>query len=285
MANTEAFCFGCPATKLAQLLLLGLLLAGLPHITAAQNAQPTQGQGRKANGVDKQSISEVIEKASQDNPESIYFVEQIGHAGAVQAIPMLEQKFLRTEDPTDKGKIAQVLVKLGDKRDIYWNYLVDLATPAIESNAPDFMSYDSQGKTQPGPSPAFIAWAQAHNLAPNGTAAEDSVYRLPGRVGLLGLTGDPRAIPLLRQALSSPNHMIEVMAAEGLAELQDKGSIPLIIGACESAPAEAAGAIAQALVYFDDPEAQKTVDQYVPKEAAKALRDAKARGKKTPLAY
>jgi HEAT repeats len=228
-------------------------------------------------------------------------VDMIGRGGAVEAIPLLEQHFHRIlvapgrpknpEDLSkllDKAKIAQVLVKLGDRDDTYWDFLVKLATPAIESDAPDFMNSAADEKSSPGPSPAFIAWANARHVPPNGpdgTAAEDSVYIFPGEVMLLGGTGDPRAIPLLRRALSSPNHMIEIAAANGLAELQDKSSIPLIIEACQRAPAQAASVIAEPLVYFDDSDAQRAVDQYVPKEKAKLVRDAKAHGQKTPWAY
>jgi hypothetical protein len=265
------------------LLVMGGLLAGFAKGDAVQSQPNTT-----VTSADKNNISDAIEKARQDNPESIYYVEQIAHARAVQAVPMLEEKFVRTKDPLDKAKVAQVLIKLGDKNDIYWNFLVELATPALESDAPDFMSFDAQGKSSPGPSPAFIAWAKAHNVPPNGpegTAAEDAMYWLPGRVALLGSTGDPRAVPLLRRALLSPNHMIEVVAAEGLAELQDRESIPLIIGACQRAPAEMASVIAESLVYFDSPEAQRAVDTYVPKETAMALRQSTAQGKKTPWSY
>jgi PBS lyase HEAT-like repeat len=132
-----------------------------------------------------------------------------------------------------------------------------------------------------GPSPAFVEWAKAHGQSPQ-SAGRDAMYLLPGRLTLLASTGDQRAIPLLRRGLSSPNHMIEIAAANGLAELQDKESIPLIIEACKRAP-EAAGVIAQSLVYFDDAEAQAAVDTYVPKDTAKGLREGKAQGKKTPL--
>ena len=87
---------------------------------------------------------------------------------------------------------------------------------------------------------------------------------------LLGSTSDPGAIRLLRQAMSSPNHMIENAAAKGLAELQDKESIPLTIEACKRAPAETASAMAQSLAYFDDPEAQSVVGHYVPTDIARA---------------
>ena len=212
-------------------------------------------------------------------------VDFIAKAGAVEAIPDLKEQFLRKQDAIDKAKIAQVLVKLGDRDESYWNFLVDLATPALESDAPDFMSYDSQGKSQPGPSPEFAAWATAHNLSPNGSTAEDSVYIFPGKVALLGLTGDPRAIPLLRRGLQSRNHMIVNAAAQGLAELQDKDSVPLIVEACQKAPKEVAASIASSLVYFDGPEAQAAVNAYVPKSQANVLRDARAQGKKTPFSY
>jgi HEAT repeat protein len=77
--------------------------------------------------------------------------------------------------------------------------------------------------------------------------------------------------------------MIEIAAAMGLAEIQDKDSIPLIIEACDRAPAEAASSIAEALVYFDDPEAQGAVGRYIRKDVAKALREERAQGKKKPF--
>jgi len=55
---------------------------------------------------------------------------------------------------------------------------------------------------------------------------------------------------VLRRGLLSPNYQIEIIAALGLADFGDKGSIPLIIEACSKAPAEAAAVIAEALVYF-----------------------------------
>ena len=88
--------------------------------------------------------------------------------------------------------------RLGDKDDTYW-ISVKLVTPAAESDAPDFMTVDPQGKFSPEPSPQFVAWAKAHTLSPD-SAAADSLYVLPGRVMLLGSTGDTRAIPLIIEA-------------------------------------------------------------------------------------
>lgn len=99
----------------------------------------------------------------------------------------------------------------------------------------------------------------------------------------LAMTRDWRAVPLLRQALSARDYMIQSAAAEGLAAIQDKESIPLIVDAVKKAPAEAGAVIARSLVYFDDREAQAAVDKYVPKDSAKVLReDRAARRTKTP---
>jgi hypothetical protein len=192
---------------------------------------------------------------------------------------MLENKFLHTQDPLDKAHIASALVRLGDKSNTYWDYLVKQATPVVESDEPDFMGFDSRGKSVPGPSPEFIAWAKAHNISPEG-AGEDAVYLAPGKVGLLAMTGDPRGVPILRRALLSPNHMIETIAANGLAEIQDKDSIPLIIEACQKAPAESAAVIAKSLVYFDDPQAQSAADTYISKDLAKLYRAGRAEGER-----
>jgi hypothetical protein len=258
--------------KSLHLLVAGVLLAGFAM------GQEEANRTAKAGGtVDKNTVSDAIDKARPDTHESIYYVERIAQARAVQAVPMLEEKFLRTKDPLDKAHVASALVRLRDKNDVYLDYLVKLATSVID--APDFWSYDSQGKLVPGPTPEFIAWAKAHKLAP-AEMGEWPQYWIPGPVGLLGLTGDQRAVPLLRQALTSPNHMIEHVAAMGLAEIGDKGSVPFIIEACNRAPAEAASAIARSLVYFDDPEAQKAVDKYIPRDIAKAFREQRAQGMK-----
>jgi HEAT repeat protein len=250
-------------------------LAGGAHGQVKQIQPDTQ-----VYGPDKAKVPEAIAKVKSGD-FTLGHVELIAEANAVEAIPDLEKQFVRSQDQLDKAKIAQALVKLGDKNDTYWDFLVQAATPAVESDAPDFINRDSQGKELPGPSPEFVAWVKAHNLAPP-TAAADAEYIYPGKVMLLGATGDRRAIPLLRQALLSHNYLIEAAAARGLAEIQDKDSIILIVDVCKKAPTQVAGLIAEPLLYFDDPQAQDAVDKYVPKAIAKDLREARAKGK-TPF--
>ena len=77
-----------------------------------------------------------------------------------------------------------------------------------------------------------------------------------------------RGIPLLRRALQSHNYLIVAWAAKGLAQIQDKQSIPLIVAAVQRAPTEYNSLIAESLVYFDDAQAQSAVDTYMPKDKA-----------------
>jgi HEAT repeat protein len=256
------------------LLVLSALLTAVAY---GQQNQPRS----LAYAADKSNVPDAIAKLKSGNFLLVH-IDMIARAGAVEAVPALKEQFTRNPDPLVKAKIASALVRLGDRDDLYWDFLVKQTTPALESDAPDFLNFAPQAKTGSGPSPEFVAWANAHGQDPQ-SAGRDAMYGMPGRLTLLASAGDQRAIPLLRRALSSPNHMIEMTAAEGLAELQDKESIPLIIEACKRAPAGAAQTIAESLVYFDDSEAQSTVDKYVPEERAKILRDAKAQGKKTPL--
>lgn len=254
----------------------------LALLTTIANGQTPQGQPEKlAPGVDRASVPHAISKVKSGEFAAID-VDLIARANAVEAIPILKEQFDRVDDQVIKGKIAAALVRLEDKDNTYWDFLVKLATPALESDAPDYNGYDQQGKAIPGPSSQFQAWAKAHNL-PLQSEPDDSARVSSSGVIFLGWSRDPRAVPLLRKALLSPDHMIEIFAALGLAEIGDRDSIPFIIKACRKAPAEPAAAIARALVYFDDNSAQSAVDEFVPKDLAKVERDAKARGNTRPF--
>jgi len=248
-------------------------------LTGAAYGQAQQAQPEKlAYGVDRANVPDALAKVKSGEFGAIH-VDLIVRAGVPEAIPVLEEQFTQVQDPLLKAKIAAGLVRLGDKDDTYWNFLLGYAKPAVESDFPDFANNGSQGKAPAEPSPEFEAWVKAHNLTPKEVG---EIVQLPVRLALLGWSEDPRALPFLRQALSSPNSMIQIMAATGLAEIGDKSSIPWIIDACRKSPANAE-AIAQALVYFDDSEAQRAVDEFIPKERAKLYRDAKANGNVKPL--
>jgi HEAT repeats len=276
MSTTHKSRSRAASVQVSRVSICCALLCGFAFAQAPQSQPETPPYA-----VNKASVPDAIAKVKSGDFGAIH-VDLITRAGAAEAIPALKEQFLRIEGPILKAKIAAGLIRLGDKDDTYWNFLVKDVTPVLESDAPDFMNFDPPGKSLPGPSPEFIAWAKAHNVSPDSVGA-DSVYVLPGKVAILGWSRDPRAIPLLRQALLSPNHMVETAASMGLAEIGDKDSIPLIIDACRKAPADSAAVIAAFLVYFDDNTAQTAVDQYIPKDRARLYRDATAYGKTTPF--
>lgn len=217
-----------------------------------------------------ETLANAIDEVNRGN---YAYVQQITKlAGNEKAIPILEDLFAHGTDANTKPWIASELVKLGDKDNIYWDLLVKQARETVESDAPDFMNFDAQGKSSVGPSPEFVAWAKSHNVTLESVAFE-AVF--PIKLGLLAKTGDPRAIPLLRRGLLAPNHMVEAASAMGLAILKDNDSIPLIVEACKRAPSEAAGAIAMSLLQFHDPEAQSAAEPYLSKDLVNALHEGK----------
>jgi hypothetical protein len=251
-------------------------------LTSTAYGQAEQNQPEKlAYGADLANVPDAIAKVKSGEFGAVH-VDLIARANAVDAIPVLKEQFNRVDDQLIKAKIAAALLRMGDKDNTYWNFLLEFANPALQNDAPDYIGYDQQGKAVPGPSPEFQAWAKAHNVSVE-SELDDSVRMASTGVIFLGWSRDLRAIPLLRKALLSPNHMIEIFAAMGLAEIGDKESIPLIIEACKRAPAEPAAAIAESLVYFDDITAQSAVDLFVPKDRAKLVREAKANTKRSPL--
>lgn len=189
-------------------------------------------------------------------------VELIAKAKGVRAIPDLKTQFKLTQDTVLKGSVASALVRLGDKDPEPWDYLVEGATDAITSDAPDPQRFDSKGNAIRGLSPEIRAWAKSHNLSDSDL--DNKMFEFSAKVAFLAKARDRRAIPLLRQALLSSNRLIEALAADGLAQLQDKASIPLIIQACQLAPAGAAIAIARPLLDFDDPQAQSAAKEFRP---------------------
>jgi hypothetical protein len=256
------------------------LLAVFTVVCAAYGQQTTQSEKPKL-VTDPGSLPTAISRVERGDFD-LFDVEIIARWHGVQAIPALEAQFERSTDANTKAKIANGLERLGDKKDLYWDFLADRARQVLQDEPPTPVDYDAEGAAiVDQPSERLIEWAKKHNLTIR-DAAHKAMFEAPGPITDLGTSDDVRAIPILREALASENQFVGFQAALGLAELHDTNSVPLIIKACENAPKEAAGSIAQSLVYFDDPAAQHAVDLYVPKDTAQELRAARAQGK-TPF--
>jgi hypothetical protein len=200
----------------------------------------------------------------------------------VQAVPALETQFQQNKDPYLKSRIADALVWLGDNPQVYWSFMLDNAREVLLDVPPTSFEYDTAGAVLPGrTSKKLDVWATKHNMSAQ-DAYMVSTLQVPSTILALARHHDVSAIPVLEEALRSQNDLVKAAAAKGLAELHDTKIIPQIITACQNSPREAASVIAESLVYFDDPEAQRAVDLYVPKAMAKALRDARANEKASP---
>jgi hypothetical protein len=145
--------------------------------------------------------------------------EQIAEAQAGQLVPILEARFVTSEDAEVKARVARALVDLDDKGNAYWDFLVQEAKLAIESDAPSPQCQSSANCISGHPA-EYVAWARVHNIS-EGSQAETASYGREGKVYLV--FGDGRGIPLLREALKSPNREVVWAGARGLARANDKG--------------------------------------------------------------
>lgn len=266
--------------------LVVLLVACLTlsrRVASCQVAPPSgaaaQNQGQQlAYAADPANLPDAIGKVKSGDFAPVH-LEMIATFHAVEAVPALKKQFNRAQDNLDRAQIASVLVRLGEKDGVYWDFLVGYATKALDANPPGPTDLGPEASAQADPPPEVVQWAKDNNV-PIKDVGEELVFKMPSAVMMLALTGDERGIPVLRRALSSRDAMIQDTAAEGLALANDKDSVPLIIEACEKAPRGTAASIARALVYFDDPDAQKAVDKFMPENAARVYRESRAKGKR-----
>ncbi len=237
--------------------LLPLIALALPTYICGQDSASQRPASELADAIDRVQRNDL----GTGPVDALSFVGVIADARAVQALPVLEQYYARTSDREIKPGVASALVRMGDKKDEYWVYLVTLARPAVESDAPD--AFGMLIGESSDISPQFKAWAGAHSLSVE-AAFKLVMQDLPARLAPLAKTGDPRGVPLLRKGLSSPNIMIATLAADGLAQAHDNDSIPRIIDACKRAPANTAHFFAESLLFFDDRRAENTFALYFP---------------------
>lgn len=233
-------------------------------------------------------------------------LERIADAHETQAIPFLEQIFTKLRTQTigidailsripppsyqnDGGyeaselnlqnelHVANVLIRLGVHDDTYWHYLASQAKASLQINMPFNVAADALGDHNPPPNPEFLAWVKSHNMDKS-VAAMYQLFVQPSPVAFLAMTRDPRGIPLLRQALTSTNPMIQAWASKGLAAQHDNASVPLIITACKKLPSSGRTALAESLLYFNDPQAQQYALLNLPKDIYLSVRQQIAQG-------
>ena len=196
-------------------------------------------------------------------------LNQMVNRGDRRAIPALEKAFQKATDRIDKEGIAGSLVRLGDKNEIYWNFLAQYARAAVENDMPFPYDFDADGEIIGNPkdvpekyAPEFLAWCKKRGEQ-TGSAAQQALYGLPGDLLALAATGDSRGSEILFRGLESRNYYVVSVSAKGLARLQDRRAIKPIIQACERAPAGMGEVVAESLAFFDDSEAQSAAVRFI----------------------
>lgn len=158
-------------------------------------------------------------------------------------------------------------------------FLLDSAQVVLELRMPFPFGLDAEGNmlTEPDRELAdvvtedFRAWASSARMDID-EAVGRALYLQPMALASLGhMDDDPRALAILREALSLDNHVAAGTAALLLAEIDDAESVETIIARTRSAPPEIAETFAMALAGFSDSEARAVAQEVLGAETFAAL--------------
>jgi HEAT repeat protein len=181
-----------------------------------------------------------------------------------RTMPALKVAFDQNKTAEEKQWIAATLIRLGDRSEVYFGYLADLAKDAIEDRTPFFFKYDNSGNTVEGQfDPGFLNWCAQNQKNPREVARDQFSVSLRN-VRMLAYAQDPRSIELLRQGLESLNPLVVIYSVEGLGRLHDMAALPLIEKALERVKPGDRTAIAQQLCWFRTPDAERLFERFVP---------------------
>lgn len=172
-------------------------------------------------------------------------------------IPLWQEQYEKATVHEDKLMPASLLVFLGAGDPKFWNYLYGEARSAVESGMP---ARAEIAELIEEPSD-LRAWREQRGL----TAQQAADLRMRQIITMiaLGAAVDVRAFDLLVACLAGPNHFLYPPCMQGLARLQDKRAIEPIISALERVDTRTASGAAWFLLYFDDPRAQETAEQFI----------------------
>ncbi len=139
-------------------------------------------------------------KRNDEDPR--FYVGKAAATHPAETVAILKENFVNTQDERRKAEIASALISLGDKDDIYWDFLLRLETSLLEGEVSSAVKSDSQGKPIEGPS-EDEAWVKQNR----------EFNEMLTFVEIVAETREPRGVRLLRRALSSPNSETQNIAA------------------------------------------------------------------------
>jgi hypothetical protein len=203
---------------------------------------------------------QALKQGQQDGGD---LVELERHRSDPRTIPALKEAFARGGPKRKMQEIAGTLLRVGEKADVYFDFLAAFVKEALADRTPYWISYDTSGHlVNGGFSPEFENWCRAHDEDLK-TAAELQ-YSRGFDVWMLAQGKDARAVPLFLEGLDSPNHLVISYSALGLAQLQITSALPRIEKRMESLAIDANLVIAAQLPWFSSVEAYRMMERFVP---------------------
>jgi hypothetical protein len=251
---------------------LTVVLAGISEQSIALNGVglASDGAGEAAPPGTEPAIrtNNNEEKAQKSLNDKTYSFQDLLNKNPA-AIASSKEIFALTSDTATKQRMASILLSIGVKDEVYFEYLTNEAKKALahDHDMPWPRLYDKQ-KHAKALNPALNEWCKTHNVGFWDMNDVES-YEIPIAWYYLAAAGDPRAYDLLTEGLHSQNLMIVANAAKGLAKIQDSRAIDELIAAGRQVPAEAGIAIVQSLMYFADPRAQVAAEELLPEKEKK----------------
>ena len=221
----------------------------------------------------QKSIDEVI-KNLQVQPSDIRLINDLAkHPKDPRVIPLLRELFTQAKmsGATQSlgvfsipiaSEIAFTLIRLGVADDMYFDEVAECARATIALDQPAPFLTDAKGKEDPARrNPAFENWCSLRRLE-----WDQCMWRMAATaraVGELSALKDRRSIDILRQALSTSNHVILLVAVDGLARINDTDSIPAIAESCSRFPPHLAQLIAMSATEFADPGVHVLFERFI----------------------
>lgn len=228
--------------------------------TAAQNRDEVSPSDEQLQAAFlKKSSRELLNQYFQAPPYPLFVIRRLIDLADPLVIPDLERAFARETRHLNQLFLAAALLRLGDHKPEFFDYVASHATAAAESDLPFPVHLENRrlsGAVLPPFTSTFKAWVRKHQI-PIDSAMQQSVFDFPASVVALGEAADVRSRPILVRALNSPNVLVVFEAALGLARLQDEpASVAIIAAARRTWSSTERQTIAKSLLYFANSKAQ-----------------------------
>ena len=196
-----------------------------------------------------------------DQPRiQLFVIRRLISLGDPRAIPALRNAFETQTQPLTREFIAAALVRLGEADRKYFDYVAGRAREAVNSDLPYSSRSVTAAVTWDGgdfEEPEEVrSWARDHNV-PIVQAVWNATVEIPAAVQALAVARDRRSVPILLEALRSPNFLVVQEAAFGLARMHETSAIAPIIAIRRGLDAKNRPWMAKPLLYFSSKEAQE----------------------------